>query len=103
MQCSVARMGAWRVGGAGIDEQNTKQLESGNCGELESIRALGRFVENLPPHIDEDALGVFRESARCMRGSVCPRYAAGRRRGCAGATANKGRRCPSDVCALLHS
>ena len=61
MQCSVARMGAWRVGGAGIDEQNTKQLESGNCGELESIRALGRFVENLPPHIDEDALGVFRE------------------------------------------
>ena len=92
MQCSVARMGAWRVGGAGIDEQNTKQLESGNCGELESIRALGRFVENLPPHLDEDALGVFRESARCMRGSVCPRLSgpsAGRRRGCAGATANK--------------
>ena len=61
MQCSVARMmGAW----AELESMNKtpKQLANRrNCGELESIRALSHFVENLPPHLDEDALGVFRE------------------------------------------
>jgi hypothetical protein len=51
-------MGAW----AELESMN-KTPNSWNPVTAESWNssALGRFVENLPPHLDEDALGVFRE------------------------------------------